>query len=40
VRLGRGSGLPLPTLNKGMHIVHSGGDHASYLQVPVVAWTK
>lgn len=36
----RGSGLPLTTLNKGTHIIHSGGDHASYLQLPVVPWTK
>lgn len=35
----KGSGLPLPTLNKGMHIVHTGADHASYIQVPVVAFT-
>jgi predicted acyl esterase len=35
----KGPGLPLPTLNHGTHIVHTGADHASYLQVPVVAWT-
>jgi uncharacterized protein len=36
----RGSGLPLTTLNKGKHIIHSGGDSASYLQLPIVPWTK
>lgn len=25
-----------PTLNQGTHVIHAGGDHASYLQVPVV----
>jgi predicted acyl esterase len=35
----RGGGLPLTTLNKGTHIVHTGGEHASYLQIPVVKWT-
>ena len=36
----RGGGLPLTTLNQGTHIVHGGGEHASYLQLPVVPWTK
>ncbi|HTU57040.1 MAG TPA: CocE/NonD family hydrolase C-terminal non-catalytic domain-containing protein, partial [Polyangiales bacterium] len=36
----RGGGLPLTTINKGKHIIHSGGEHPSYLQVPVVPWTK
>jgi predicted acyl esterase len=36
----RGGGLPLTTLNKGTHVVYSGGEHASYLQLPVVPWTK
>ena len=35
----KGSGLPLPTLNHGKHIVHTGKDHASYIQLPVVPWT-
>jgi predicted acyl esterase len=39
-RFVRGAGLPLTTLNKGKHIIHSGGEHASYLQLPVVPWTK
>jgi predicted acyl esterase len=33
------SGAPLPTLNQGTHIVHTGAERASYLQVPVVPWT-
>jgi uncharacterized protein len=35
----KGSGLPLPTLNKGTHVIHTGGGTASYLQVPSVRWT-
>jgi predicted acyl esterase len=35
----KGPGLPLPTLNQGKHVVHTGSDHASYVQLPVVAWT-
>jgi hypothetical protein len=35
----KGPGLPLPTLNAGMHLVHRGGDHASCLQLPIVPWT-
>jgi predicted acyl esterase len=30
---------PLVTLNQGTHILHTGGEHASYLQLPVVDWT-
>ena len=26
-----------PTINRGRHIVHTGGDHASYLQLPMKA---
>lgn len=29
--------LPTPTLNKGNHIVHTGGAYDSYLQVPLVS---
>jgi predicted acyl esterase len=39
-RFVRGSGLPLTTLNQGKHIIYSGGEHASYLQLPVVPWTE
>lgn len=39
-RLVRGAGLPLTRLNKGKHLIHSGGEHASYLQLPMVPWTK
>jgi predicted acyl esterase len=35
----RGATLPLTTINKGMHVVHTGAERASYLQLPVVAWT-
>jgi predicted acyl esterase len=35
----KGPALPLTTLNKGTHVVHTGADHASYLQVPVVPWS-
>jgi predicted acyl esterase len=35
----KGGGLPLMTINQGMHVVHSGGERASYLQLPVVPWT-
>jgi len=27
---------PLPTNNAGVHIIHAGGDHQSYLQIPVI----
>jgi len=27
---------PLPTKNAGVHIIHGGGDHQSFLQIPVV----
>ena len=33
-------GAPLTTLNDGMHIVHTGGDQAAYIQLPVVPWTR
>lgn len=32
----KGPALPLPTLNKGTHVIHTGADRASYLQLPVV----
>ncbi|HEX6241595.1 MAG TPA: CocE/NonD family hydrolase C-terminal non-catalytic domain-containing protein, partial [Polyangiales bacterium] len=35
----KGSGLPLPTINQGTHVVHTGADRASYLQLPAVPWT-
>jgi hypothetical protein len=35
----RGSGLPLTTLNKGKHIVHTGAERASFIQLPMVPWT-
>ena len=35
----KGPSLPLKTLNVGTHVVHTGASRASYLQVPVVAWT-
>ena len=35
----KGASLPLPTLNAGTHVVHTGAEHASYIQVPVVPWT-
>jgi hypothetical protein len=35
----RGSGLSLATINQGTHVIHTGGERASYLQVPVVPWT-
>ncbi|MFE0678561.1 CocE/NonD family hydrolase [Streptomyces sp. NPDC058867] len=31
-----GSELPLSTINRGTHVVHTGGEHASYLTLPVV----
>jgi len=27
---------PLPTNNAGVHIIHGGGDHQSFLQIPVI----
>jgi hypothetical protein len=27
---------PLPTNNAGVHVIHSGGDHQSFLQIPVI----
>jgi predicted acyl esterase len=35
----KGPNLPLKTLNVGTHVVHTGAERASYLQVPVVPWT-
>jgi predicted acyl esterase len=35
----KGPGLALTTLNQGMHVVHTGAERASYLQLPVVPWT-
>ncbi|MET0343408.1 MAG: CocE/NonD family hydrolase [Polyangiales bacterium] len=35
----KGPNLPLKTLNAGTHVVHTGGERASYLQVPVVPFT-
>lgn len=35
----KGSGLPLTTINQGTHVIHTGGEHASYLQVPMVTFT-
>lgn len=35
----KGPSLPLPTLNAGTHVVHTGGEQASYLQLPVVPFT-
>lgn len=35
----RAPGMFVPTLNAGTHVVHTGADHASYLQLPVVPWT-
>jgi predicted acyl esterase len=28
---------PLPTNNAGFHVIHGGGDHQSFLQIPVIA---
>jgi hypothetical protein len=28
---------PVPTKNAGVHVIHAGGDHQSYLQIPVIA---
>jgi predicted acyl esterase len=36
----KGSGLPLTTLNQGTHVVHTGAEHASFLQLPSVPWTQ
>jgi predicted acyl esterase len=27
---------PLPTKNAGVHVIHGGGDHQSFLQIPVI----
>jgi hypothetical protein len=27
---------PVQTNNAGIHIIHSGGDHQSFLQIPVI----
>jgi hypothetical protein len=27
---------PVPTKNAGVHVIHAGGDHQSYLQIPVI----
>jgi len=27
---------PVPTHNAGMHVIHGGGDHQSFLQIPVI----
>jgi len=27
---------PLATKNAGVHIIHAGGDHQSFLQIPVI----
>jgi predicted acyl esterase len=27
---------PLPTTNAGVHVIHAGGNHQSYLQIPVI----
>jgi predicted acyl esterase len=27
---------PVPTRNAGVHVIHGGGDHQSYLQIPVI----
>jgi len=27
---------PLPTNNAGVHVIHGGGDHQSFLQIPVI----
>jgi uncharacterized protein len=35
----KGPDLPLTTLNAGKHVVHTGAEHASYLQLPMVPWT-
>jgi predicted acyl esterase len=28
---------PLPTNNAGVHLIHGGGDHQSFLQIPVIS---
>jgi predicted acyl esterase len=33
-------GLPITPINSGTHIIHTGGDTASYIQIPVVAWSN
>jgi predicted acyl esterase len=30
---------PLPTMNAGIHVIHGGGDHQSFLQIPVIPVT-
>ncbi len=30
---------PLPTKNAGVHVIHGGGDHQSFLQIPVIPAT-
>jgi predicted acyl esterase len=27
---------PVPTKNAGVHVIHVGGDHQSFLQIPVI----
>jgi predicted acyl esterase len=27
---------PVPTKNAGVHVIHGGGDHQSFLQIPVI----
>ncbi|MET0391033.1 MAG: CocE/NonD family hydrolase [Polyangiales bacterium] len=34
-----GSSLPIMGLHEGIHVVHTGPEHAAYLQIPVVPWT-
>jgi hypothetical protein len=31
---------PLPTNNAGVHIIHAGGEHQSFLQIPVISFTE